>query len=552
MRFLLILKDIVMAPIVALMNPWSAMHGRIGAGLSSLSIAGLAAWFTFFFLAIAGIGFFIANHWRGGNYVLELRWWVGIIALTFLIPVVVYFTVRFWMQESGERFPDIDHAWQEGLGELARCGFDLQQLPLYLMIGTEDSAKDEQLFEATGLSFRIKRCPAGKNIALRWYVAEDAAFIVLSHVGRLTALARLGQSDTARVKVEVPLGGPTLLSQGTCWPVEDETSFQDDSAIAPPQGYASPYAQAPASTPLSGGHTIDPNQTQLPDMSPAPPSGSAKRSSLVLRPLEREEADLQSRRLVYLCGLINEARRPLCPINGLVAELPLNLIVSDNDTGGMIISNALQSDITTLLTRFGLRFPVFALVTGWHEDLGFQEFMRRMGPEKTSNYKFGKGFGIGDPPLTDQLEALCKQSCRAFEDFIYKLFREPEALSKPGNRALYTMLCKVRRYLLPRLDKIVAEGLGCQEVEDQYERPFVAGCYHVAAGQHEDLRAFVGAVFQGRPENRPVIHVHEDLEWTPACERTNRLLYIAGFSCLLLSVLSIAGSIALLYFGKQS
>ena len=105
------------------------------------------------------------------------------------------------------------------------------------------------------------------------------------------------------------------------------------------------------------------------------------------------------------------------------------------------------------------------------------------------------------------------RACRAFEDFIYKLFREPAALSKPGNRALYSLLCKVRRYLYPRLDRILPDALGCDDVESEVQSPLVAGCYFAAAGPHDDTQAFVRAVFDG------LIKTNEDLEWLPAAER---------------------------------
>jgi hypothetical protein len=185
-----------------------------------------------------------------------------------------------------------------------------------------------------------------------------------------------------------------------------------------------------------------------------------------------------------------------------------------------------------------MRFPLVVLSTGWDEDLGFQEFVRRMGTEKAQNFRFGSRFGVGDPPLKDQLGAMCVLACRAFEDWIYKLFREPNALSKPGNRALYGLLCKVRRYLHPRLDRIVAEGLGCDEPEEQDQLPLIAGCYFAAAGSHEDTRAFAIKSFQ-----RLYQDTVEDLEWLPRAERANSFCYLLAYISLTLAGVLVAASV---------
>jgi hypothetical protein len=230
--------------------------------------------------------------------------------------------------------------------------------------------------------------------------------------------------------------------------------------------------------------------------------------------------------LTYLCRLVDQVRRPFCPINGALVQLPLNLIVADDQ--GTFTKEAVSSDLQVLCREFQLRFPAMTLVTGWDDDLGFQEFSRRMGSDKRRLNRFGKGFGIGDPPLKDQLAALCMHACRAFEHFIYELFRKQDALSKPGNRALYSLLCKVRRYLYPRLDRIVADGMGVEDGQNTLA-PLNAGCYFAAGSAHEDTRAFVIKAFER------LIETSEDLEWTAAAERSNQRYYTLAYASLVAS-----------------
>ena len=50
----------------------------------------------------------------------EWPYYLAAVLLAILTPIVVYYAVRFWTQEAGERFPDIEKAWNQGLDELRR------------------------------------------------------------------------------------------------------------------------------------------------------------------------------------------------------------------------------------------------------------------------------------------------------------------------------------------------------------------------------------------------------------------------------------------------
>jgi hypothetical protein len=358
---------------------------------------------------------------------------------------------------------------------------------------------------------------------------------VLTHTGCLTSLARSAADQTVQNRVEVPMKGPSAAVgvSATCWPTEDESIVMDDSGVHSPQAMAAQVVsnqvgyQGTMQTGDESVSSVIANQT-----------GGPKTKRPRINPPTREATDEQQRRLTYLCRLAEMARRPYCAVNGVLVQLPLNLIVADDH--GTYTKEAVASDLQVLCQRFQLRFPAMTLVTGWDEDLGFQEFTRRLGADKRRDNRFGKGFGIGDPPLKDQLGALCMHACRAFEHFIYDLFRKPDALSKPGNRALYSLLCKVRRYLYPRLDRIVADGMGIDDGQQDALAPLNAGCYFAAASSHDDTRAFVIKAFER------LIETNEDLEWTEAAEKANNFYYTLGYSSLVVSAL-LLGAIPILF-----
>lgn len=544
MRFFSIVKDALLAPLRMAMDPWKAMHGQAG-GLAQLSVAGTAGVITFILMFAVAIAAFIAV-WMTEDVDWQ-KWWVYFLAailLAIFTPIFVYYAVRFWTQEAGERFPDIENSWRQGVEELARRGLDLNRTPLYLVLGSESSLKDQYLMAASEMPLEISHFPRDRGAPLRWYAGEDAIFVVLTHVGCLTDLARAAAALTTRERVQVPVSGPSnsVAASATCWPTEDESFIAADDSSIRFRG----TGPAPSNEVGYAGTLNLEDSGVMSFSATATEKAAGRKQPPKLSTPNRETTELERRRLAFLCRLVRASRYPFCPINGVLLLLPLNLILAD-ERDGALTQNAVQTDIAVLMHQYRMRFPVAVLSTGWDEDLGFQEFVRRLGMEKAHHNRFGKGFGVGDPPLKDQLGAMCIQSCRAFEDWIYKLFREPNALSKPGNRALYGLLCKVRRYLQPRLDRIVAEGLGCDEPEQQDELPLMAGCYFVAAGSHEDTRAFVVKSFRRLYEE-----TSEDLEWLPAAERASGFCYLVGYVSLALAGLLVLGAIAALFFWPES
>jgi hypothetical protein len=370
-------------------------------------------------------------------------------------------------------------------------------------------------------------------------------FLVLSHLGCLTALARAAAKIAVEQRVQVPLQGPSSRAErvgvsATVWPTEDESSIDDDSGVhrIRPGGQASDAAPVVgAAQTITGDESVEIDSTNR--------GGGAKKARPRLAPMDTNDIDLERRRLAHFCRLLNHSRRPFCAINGVLLQLPLDLILTDQ-TDGALAKQAVLSDMQQLVQRFRLRFPVVVLITGWEDDLGFQEFIRRMPAESLKRDRFGRGFGVGDPPLTDQLAALCMHASRQFEVFIYKLFKEPNALSRPGNRQLYGLLCKVRRYLYPRLDRIIADGIGCEDISREAEVPMTLGCYFAGAGPHDDTRAFVKGVFS------KLIEKNEDLEWTPVAEQANARCYSLGYISVLLALGLLAGAPLLWWFGRPS
>jgi type VI protein secretion system component VasK len=233
--------------------------------------------------------------------------------------------------------------------------------------------------------------------------------------------------------------------------------------------------------------------------------------------LTAQEAAIQRRRFDHVCSLIARAREPVCPVNGVVALVPYEAVqVNPREAEGL--QRALHGDLQTILKRLRLRCTVTVLFTGLERERGFSELVRRVGQQRAQTQRFGRGFDVASLATKEELAAFALHVCGAFEDWIYTLFREHGALSRPGNTHLFNLLCRVRFNLKSRLTDLLAEGLGYDGDAASEERLLVSGCYFAATGNSPDRQAFVKSVFDKLEEEQ------EAVEWTPSAQREFRLL----------------------------
>jgi hypothetical protein len=475
--------------------------------LAQISLPALVAIVVFLFLTAVAIGWRI--YLAGQERTYEAPWFARIpllVVLIILITIIAYYTVKVWIEGEGSPFEDIDRAWQAGIEALERNHFDLRQIPLFLIVGSEGPDQNRVLLGASRLSLTVENVPPGPA-ALHWYANQDAVYLVCTEVGCISKLAHQArQGGVSTVSGPAPSSGGALYAgtlnadqvQQLMQAPQQSSAERDDG-----DGGSLP---APSSTADIRGTmmvaSVDVRETISPSAKPRVVSKSLE--------LKREEVDLQRRRLAYLCTLIERNRRPLCGVNGVMTLLPIKLISSDSSEGAWT-KEAIRNDLDGLMAGLKLRFPVVALVTGLEEEKGFDELIRRVGRERALAQRFGKGFGVWDPPIDEEVEALCKHACGAFEDWSYYLFKEPNSLSKPGNRALYTLLCRVRRTLQPRLEKILIGGYSYDPDKQSDTTPVLfGGCYFAGTGDVPERQAFVKGVFERLPEQQ------EELEWTDA------------------------------------
>jgi hypothetical protein len=256
------------------------------------------------------------------------------------------------------------------------------------------------------------------------------------------------------------------------------------------------------------------------------------------------DATERLQRLQYVCQLLRRARQPLCALNGILTLLPFQAMRATAEEAEEL-QRAIKSDLLAVQRTLQLRCPVTALITGLEEDRGFSELVRRVGPERAGTQRFGRKFDVRALAAPEELIALCDHVCGAFDDWVYALFREQGALTRPGNTRLYALLCKVRCYLKPRLTELLSAGFGYDRRELPDDDPFLfSGCYFAATGDTPDRQAFVRGVLEKLAEEQ------EYVEWSPRALTANRRLLWLSYAGLAVSVVLLV-TLAAMIIGRS-
>lgn len=422
------------------------------------------------------------------------------LPLCFVIPVVVFFWLRLWLEGDVSRFPDIDEAWNEGMAALQEQSLDIGSIPLFLVLGLPDEKICKSVFAASGMDFMVRDIPQGRP-PLRWHADENGIYLVCLEASRLSKLhtfggapsgAAAGQSEiratmqpAGDIRGTMVAGGGSVRDSGA--PAADYDDAPDTSAAL--RGTLVPGAAADGGS--SSGQ--------------APSSGSSM--------LSRQESEEQTERLEYVCELLSRARAPVCPLNGVMVAVPLRSVQSVMVAKD--IPGAARSDLDTIRDVTKLRAPVTVMVAGMEAESGFCELVRRVGTTKAKANRFGKGFNVWNPPTEENMDAFSSHASGAFEDWVYSLFKERDGLSKPGNAKLYTLLCKIRSQLRARLRSVLLHGFSFSrgdKKKDEFPLLF-NGCYFAATGDTPDRQAFVKNVFEKMSD------LEEELEWMPEAVR---------------------------------
>jgi len=529
------------------------------------SVPAKAACLTFVVLFLATLTVVTVVLWSGKSMLPEWPWQVLIGLLIFIIPIVVYRAVALWMFDEVSRYPDISQAWQIGIAELARNGLSLSSAPLFLIVGTGSERMRTSFMSAAAGDFFVDGVPDFPS-PLYWYANADGVLLYLNDITWMNAAITLYELHAEAIKAGRQLPGelpnnpsgsrkvarvmgtlvPDALSAPAKQPAPQPGVPSDQQAMGDlvPPGAASQSEEAsepirpqvrPAARYLG---TIMPDQVVAPQVT----GGSARVGEPNMRSrsttsgggratirLTSQQSSQQLQRLEHVCGLLRRSRHPVCPANGILTLLPFEMLkAGDQDVAEL--ERAVSADLSTIYRELELRCPVTAVVVGMEQEKGFRELIRRIGRQDSAKQRFGQRFDLRAPATVEELRKFTSHVCGTFEDWVYTLFREEQALSHPGNTSLYALLCKVRRTLKTRLGDVLGKGFGYDRKSGNLPMLF-SGCYFAATGPKLDRQAFVSGLLSKLYDEQ------EDIEWTDDALREDRrrgwLTKIGWVACLI-------------------
>lgn len=514
--------------------------------IPAVSAPALIALTTLLFLLIVVTTFLFI--YRSGDWGNKSHWdWVIAYLLALAIPIFVYWLVRVWMVKEESRYPELERVWEAGVEQCHSQGISLTNVPIFLVLGARDHGRAAQIMQAAQIPFSVT-VPA-ENADLSWFANSEAVFLHVTGCSALSALSSAPAAPMASPQSPAPFANPDYASGSTI----------DASMLARGPGAPAGGSPFPAGSPYPAGKTINEEFGSSPSSAsgtaasfgPVDNAGPQAYQGTILLPADGNLSEIlgpgnqrdatatsapqlsstelfeREQKLRYLCGLIRKARQNLCPINGLISILPFHLVESACSQ----LQTAAQKDLAILRNELLVRCSNTVLVTELEKEEGFTELIKRVGEQRTREHRFGKGCALWNAPESRRLDAVAMHAVGAFEDWIYMLFQEENALKQRYNSRLFMLLCRIRGTFAQNLRAVLARGFGFDPQTESHlahEQFLFGGCYFGAAGAEPGRQAFVKSVFMKG------IQQEGELEWAPEARRRDaQLQWVANLFALL-------------------
>ncbi len=441
------------------------------------------------------------------------------------ISIFVYFFVLFLLKEQPSRYPELDRIWSDALEQSKDKSISISNTPLFLVLGASNQREVKTIVSSMGIDFPVDIQSSGAP-PLTFHACRDAIFVFVNGcncISRLSATSNFTSSEKNVPPVDGmrpnDVGG-TIDATHLAGPLNAEPENFNKTITSEPFSSSEPFS--PGGTMLLD-ESVDVNELWKPTS-----------NSKILTSQEIVDND---DRLRHVCKLVKKARLPLCPINGIVTTLRFELV----ESSGAQLQVAIQKDLTILREEFQVRCPNTVLITGMEQEEGFIEMIKRLPPQQPAENRFGKGSELWVAPEAARLDAIAVHATATFEDWIYMLFQEANALKKKNNSRLFMMLCRVRGAFSASLRSVLAQGFGFDtrlEPQLAYEQFLFGGCYFAATGTLPNQQAFLKSVFA------KVMQQEGELEWAPKARRLNgQYQFLANIAALVgtIALIAIAG-----------
>jgi ImcF (intracellular multiplication and macrophage-killing)-related protein len=449
------------------------------------------AWFVHVLLVAAiAVGLYFAQpHLRVTEVIqkgpVEFRpFWLT--ALFLLLYALAWSAAWLWQLLSPGQpvtdFPDIDVAWDEITAALAKAGIGVADTPIYLVLGEYPSGF-EALFRAlpNGLTVAGGSAPGSP---IRAFANRDGIYLAVPGASLLGIQSWVGGDGGG--EVESGAGGSMMQSVGigASIGIDQSVGISIGGSVVGSVGVGGPLQEIQRiirrardeNRPLTEEEKRRVRELSGSGPGPAPAAKPVAASSQATAGSVLQNARLVAEanaRLDHVCGLVAQARWPLCPLNGAVLTVPA--AASDREDGAQQWGLVAREDLARAEAAFQLRFPVYALVGGVEMLPGGLTFFERFAAEKGAQ-RLGKSFPLNPdlPPAAAGAEVE-KATRWVFGSLlpyhVFKQTRTDAAADSRENAALVRFLIELRRRA-PRLARLVGRAVGTEHLVPEF-----GGCY---------------------------------------------------------------------------
>ncbi len=488
-------------------------------------MAFIALLLAYFSDSIRGTGTDGIGRVMTGSWFIDRIWCGVVFVIVYCIIRIVLYLLELLGIEDDAEFPDIEDDWNTVLEALDRDRLPIDDIPLFLVNGFTPEQEQSAFESSSNIDWKVIAPPlAQKSAVIRAYANDDAIFLCCTGIGVVNF-------QQGKVSHESPVGGGVAfeasagvtgtiragaLPEGV-GQVRSATGTNPAGFQAPtgPPPSAAPPPPAPAPQPAApsalGGFfgTIAPGGLQR-----AMETFAALRSSDVkgfgkkrLARLDEMETMLGIRRMQFLCSLINDTRRPFCPINGMLQGIPFSW--AEDQEYAKSLAPSVREDIIAVHDKLQLQFPLVAVITELDDVAGMREFIlraERMQPGLRLS-RAGSSFAAGADVSDKHAEWLIERAMHWFRGWVYSAFSND--IENRENQKLFSMLCAVNQRQAAMVT-LLRESM----YKAVNPRPRLQGCYFCATGRASTEQGFIRGVLDKLPESQG------EVAWTPQLRKS--------------------------------
>jgi hypothetical protein len=431
---------------------------------------------------------------RAPSSLLRAAWLPLLFALIYSLAWIAWWLWRV-ATNPGEAspYPQLDEAWREGLEALAQAKIDLQEAPVYLLVGGA-AERIDGLVRATGWTWDVPLTPKRPNSALRMCATRDAVFIDLSNACASGLYTTRLFDRPVRAMTAAPVAEASFA-------VADEHTGGGVATMTVTQRTAQ-----------RGLDLIEQSLALLESETEGEAATSSHQDGVRI---DEEELQAAEQRLAHVCRLLADERAPFCPANGALA------LVSWETTSTQAVCNRaavlLDRDLQTIQAELSVALPRLAIITDIETARGGKELVARI-PADQRQRRFGVRLPRLSPTevaswprvLEESLQWLTRELVPALGYRLLKSGAPEDTATWRGNASIFEFLDVVRlreARLLRLLQRGVVPSLG---------QASLGGVFFAANATEEPAQqAFLAGVM---PQ---VLEMQNEVAWTAPAIASN-------------------------------